>query len=129
MTEGYDKELEKLEIQQRELRKRQDAVDKDRYNVLDEERISKHDYMRIVNAKINIAPSTGEKLNDYIKKVLIYQEIARAKNWETHVDNPYKTWHTHKSPQGCFMCEDTAFINVLMQILQVIDHKNPKLSF
>ncbi len=129
MNEYVDKELAKIEKQQQELRERQEAKDRDRYNVLEEERVSRHDYMHIVNAKINIAPSTGEKLSDYIKKVIIYQEIAKAKNWDTHVDNPYKTWHTHKQPSGCFMCEDSAFIGVLIQVLQVLDHGNKQLQF
>ncbi len=85
--------------------------------------------MKIVNAKINLAPVTGDTLEDYIKKIIIYQEIAREKNWNTHVDNPYKTWRTHKLPVGCFMCEDMAFIGVLLQVLQVISHNNPKIKF
>jgi len=129
MNDYADKELAKLERQQQELRDRQDSRDKDRYNTLEEGKSLRHDYMKIVNAKINLAPSTGDTLNDYLKKIIIYQEIARLKNWDTHVDNPYKTWRTHKIPVGCFMCEDSAFIGVLIQVLQVINHKNPKLGF
>ncbi len=129
MTEYYDKELEKLEEQQRLLRERQTAKDRDRYSVLDEQRSNKNEYMRIVNAKINLAPSTGETLNDYIKKIIIYQDIAHTKNWNTHVDNPYKTWRTHMLPVGCFMCEDNAFIGVLIQVIQVINKHNPGIKF
>ncbi len=120
--------MEKLEKQQRELRERQDAQDNDRYNTLDD-RVSKHDYMRIVNAKIKIAPNSAEKLKDYITKLKIHQDIAHEKNWSTHVDNPYKTWHTHRNPLGCFMCEDTAFIAVLIQVLEVINKNYPKIVF
>ncbi len=124
-----DKELEKIEKQQRELRARQDQEDKDRYNTLEKTSNDKNLYMRIVNAKINLAPSTGETLDDYIKKIIIYQEIAKTKNWQTHVDNPYKTWRTHKLPVGCFMCEDNAFIGVLIQVLQVLNHNNKSIKF
>ncbi len=124
-----DRELEKIEKQQRELRTRQDSEDKDRYNTLEPTTNDNNLYMRIVNAKINLAPSTGETLEDYIKKILIYQEIAKTKNWNTHVDNPYKTWRTHKIPVGCFMCEDMAFIGVLIQVLQVLNHNNKSLKF
>jgi len=129
MNEYVDRELEKLEKQQRELRQRQTASDRDRYNTEEEHADSEHNYMHIVNAKINIAPSSGDTLADYIKKIEIYQQIARTKNWDTHVDNPYKVWRTHKIPIGCFMCEDMAFINVLIQILKVLNKQDPNIKF
>jgi len=129
MTEYFDNEMARLEKQQVDLRKRKEASDRDRYNTNDERNVSIHDYERIVNAKISLAPSTGELLSDYIKKIIIYQGIAKTKNWDTHVDNPYKTWRTHKIPVGCFMCEDMAFIGVLVQVLQVINKRNSNIKF
>ncbi len=120
-------ELEKLELEQAELRKMQTAEDRDRYNTK-EKNIDKHQYMRIINANLKIAPQSGETLKNYITKIQVHQEIAKDKNWETHVENPYKTWHTHTRPH-CFMCEDTQFINILIQVLQVIAKQNPKIQF
>ncbi len=126
-SEYYDREMEKLEQQQVQLRKQQEDNTRDRINTITQPS-DRHDYMRIVNADIQIAPKTGEKLKDYIKKIKIFQDIAYRKNWETHVDNGRKTWYTHKRPQ-CFMCEDQQFISVMVQSLQVISKQNPTLRF
>ncbi len=120
MTEYADKELKRYESELREL--------KDRYNTV-EPNIDKSNYKQIVNADIALAPSSEESLRQYVERIKIYQKIASDKNWNTHVDNPYKTWHTHKNPQGCFMCNDTQFIGVLVQVLQVILDKIPDLTF
>ncbi len=128
MNEYFDTELARLEKQQNELRKNAEKEDRDRHSTLDEN-IDIHAYRRIVNAKINIAPTSTETLSQYVKKIKVYQEIAHQKNWQTHVDNPYKTWHTHKNPLGCFMCEDTAFIAVMIQVLEVLADKYPKAKF
>ncbi len=127
MIPYHDKELVKLEEEQRILRERAEANIQDRINTITQPQ-SRHDYMRIVNADIQIAPKTGEKLKDYIQRIKIFQEIAYRKNWETHVDNGRKTWHTHTRPQ-CFMCEDQQFISVIVQSLQVINKQNPDLEF
>ena len=123
----YDKEMEKLEKQQEMLRKQQEDNTRDRINTISQQS-NKHDYMRIVNADIQLAPRTGENLKDYCKKIKIFQDISYVKNWETHVDNGRKTWYTHKRP-SCFMCEDQQFISVLVQSLQVIAKQNPKIIF
>ncbi len=120
MSKEYLKEMRKLELQEKQLR--------DRYNT-EEKPLDKHNYKKILNADIQLAPRTGEKIKDYITKIKIFQEIARKKNWETHVDNPYKTWHTHKMPVGCFMCEDLQFINVLIQVIQLIQDGHPDHQF
>ncbi len=119
-SEYYTKELERLELQQKDLH--------DRYSSK-EIKVDRHDYSRIVNANIKIAPKSGEKLKNYIEKVKVHQEISQEVNWKTHVDNPYKVWHTHKLPMGCFMCKDTEFISVLVQVLELIDKSNPNISF
>ncbi len=120
MTEYYDKEMEKLEKLQKDLH--------DRYNS-EPLSVDKNDYQKIVNAKIKIAPIGGELWLQYIERVKIYAKIAFDKNWTTHVDNPYKVWHTHKNPMGCFMCEDTAFITVLIQVLECMAEKHSKDKF
>ncbi len=123
----YDKEMEKLEKQQADLRKQQEDNTRDRINTISQQS-DKHDYMRIVNADLQLAPKTGEKLKDYCKKLKIFQDISYVKNWETHVDNGRKTWYTHKRP-SCFMCEDQQFISVIIQALQVIAKQNSSIKF
>ncbi len=129
MTEQYDKELEQLEKQQRELRERKLSQDRDRYSSENYVNVDPHDYMKIINAKINISPKTGETLEKYIIKLEAYQQTSAKKNWDTHVDNPYKVWRTHKLPLGCFMCEDQQFIDCLLQVLQVINHYHKDINF
>ena len=85
--------LEKVEKQQRELRAREESDWRDRYNS-DTKQESEHYYKKIVNAKIKIAPISGEKVKDYIKRLKIYQTISHDKNWETHVDNGIVYLHT-----------------------------------
>jgi len=63
----YDHEMEKLEKQQAELRKQQEDNTRDRINTISQP-VNRNDYMRIVNADIQLSPKTGEKLKDYIKK-------------------------------------------------------------
>ncbi len=127
MIPYHDKELVALEEEQRLLNERQEANIRDRINTITQPS-DRHDFMRIVNADIQIAPKTGEKLKDYIQRIKIFQDISYRKNWETHVDNGRKTWYTHKRP-SCFMCEDQQFISVIVQSLQVINKQNPNLKF
>jgi len=113
---------------QRDMSEYIDKDTMDRYNTLEANQ-DKNQYKKIINAKIALAPSTGETLEQYIQRIKIYQKIARDKNWNTHVDNPYKTWHTHKNPMGCFMCDDTQFISVLVQVLECMLDDNLSFKF
>ncbi len=128
MSEEYLRQMRQLEEQQQKLRQEQQSEDRDRYSTVNEQ-INQHDYKRIVNAKISIAPTSAETLNHYIEKLKIHHEISYEKNWMTHVDNGKRTWHTHKFPMGCFMCEDQAFIGVLIQVLELIHSQNPNIKF
>ncbi len=123
----FDSEMAKLEKQQEQLRKQQEENTRDRINTISQPS-NRHDYMRIVNADIQLAPQTGQSLKDYCNKIKVFQNISYIKNWETHVDNGRKTWYTHKRP-ACFMCEDQQFISVMIQALQVIAKQNPKIKF
>ncbi len=123
----FDKEMEKLEKQQKRLRQEQEDNTRDRHNTIAQQS-SIHDYKRIINASLQIAPHTGESLSHYIEKLKIHQEISYIKNWETHVDNGRKTWHTHKMP-SCFMCEDQIFISTLIQVLQNINDDKKGIKF
>ncbi len=126
---GKDKvELERLELEQKKLRDRETATWRDRYNT-DSKQESEHYYKKIVNARIKIAPISGESIHDYIKRLKIYQTISHDKNWETHVDNGKRTWHTHTMPVGCFMCEDQQFIGVAIQVMQILADANPTFTF
>ncbi len=120
--------LEKLELEQTKLRDRDNASWRDRYSTTEKQE-SEHYYKKIVNARLKIAPISGENIKDYIKRLKIYQRIAHDTNWETHVDNGKRTWYTHKKPNSCFMCQDTQFIGVCIQVMEILADANPKFTF
>lgn len=130
ITSGKDSEqieLEKLEQEQFKLRERRESEWHDRYNTNDKPE-SKHYYKKIVNARLQIAPISGENINDYIKRLKIFQTISHNTNWEKHVDNGKRTWHTHMMPD-CFMCADQIFIRVTISVLQILADANPEFQF
>ncbi len=102
----------------------EEANYRDRYNTLEGNK-PQYEFARIVNAKIELAPTSKESLQQYIFRIKIYQKIQSDKEWSTHVDNPYKTWHCHKNPMGCFICDGTKFISVLVQVLDYIEKAYP----
>jgi len=120
MSNEYLREMRKLELQEKQLR--------DRYSTEDKA-LDIHDFKTIINSDIKLAPDREETLKHYIEKIKIFQEISYQKNWETHVDNRYKVWHTHKLPLGCFMCQDQQFISVLIQVLECISSTQKKYKF
>ncbi len=119
-----DKELERLEKEQRALRARQE----DRYNTKDSQ-YEIEDFKNIVNSSIEFAPKGGALWTTYATEVKVYAKMNAKKNIDTHIDNPYKVWYTHKLPLGCFMCEDTNLISVLVRVINLMASKYPSTTF
>ncbi len=115
---------------EKELKRYEDQIKglQDRYNTK-EKNVDNNSYKKIVNAQLALAPTTGETLNHYLIRLQIYQKIASDREWTTHVDNPYKTWHCHKNPMGCFICDQTKFIACTIQVLQILSDKYPEFIF
>jgi len=128
LTEYFDKELAKLERQQRELRKRAEQGLLDRYNQ-PESQFEIRDYKDLVNSRIEFAPKEGQTWETYVSEVRVYAKANAKKNWMTHVDNSKKTWYTHTLPLGCFMCEDTNLISVLVRVIALMASKHPSQRF
>ncbi len=120
MSEYYVKELERMLKQATQLN--------DTHNTIESQSNINH-YRKIVNSKIKLAPQSGESWEKYILKIQAFAEISQDVNWKTHVDNGYKTWHTHNLPVGCFMCNDQEFIRVLIQVMQIMADTAPKTLF
>ncbi len=120
--ELYNKEMEKLERQQRELR--------DRYNTLEAAQ-QEEDFKNVINTTntLDYAIRKGETLEQYLTRLNIYRDLAHKKNWKIHVviGAHGKPWYTHKSANGCFMCEDTNLISYMYNLLLAIAAKHPKL--
>ncbi len=123
-----DKELEKLERQQREFRKLKEQDDIDRYNQPDS-KYEIQDFKSVTESDIEFAPVKGTVWSDYYTQIKIYAKINAKKNIDTHVNNPYKVWHSHKLPLGCFMCSDTDLISVLVRVIGLMSSQYPDTKF
>ncbi len=128
MTIGYDKELAKLERIQAELRERQVQDLQDKYSS-DETRIDVNDYETVVNAGNDYAPKGGVSWKDYWTEAKIYAKVNQKKNYQTHVENSKKVWYTHRNPMGCFMCNDSELIAILVRVIGLMASKYPDLKF
>ncbi len=117
----YDKEMARLEREQEKLR--------DNYNS-ENVGYDEYEYNKIINSSLPYAPKHHQKIIDWLNELIIYQKIAATKNMKTHIYPPTgKTWHTHKHPLGCFMCEDMQFINVLTSVIKSLSKAHPEYLF
>ncbi len=122
MTETfYDHELRKIELQKQGLL--------DKYNTL-EEGVDLGRVEKIPLSKHKCAPKEGQTFEDYAKELLTHVKYANDKNYQVHIENMgRKSWWTHRSPSGCFMCEDVNLQNVMLNVIQSIAKQYPKSVF
>ncbi len=120
MSEEYLKQMRKLEMQNNNLVNQYDN---------DEERLDNNDFANLVNSKSICTPEKGETWEHYSDRVSIYAKISADKNRLTHIDGPRKAWYTHRSPMGCFMCEDTNLIAVMRRVIGIMAIQYPKNIF
>ncbi len=123
----YDKEMEKLEKQQRELRLHQEQGEWDRYNTVDVQ-VDRDNFETFLNSSLEFAPKKGAKWSDYTKEVQVYAKINAKKNIKTHIECK-RQWYTHRSPLGCFMCEDTNLISILVHTIEIMSAQFPDQKF
>lgn len=121
MSEDYLAELRKEELARQEL----DLTSQ----YTDEERLDSNNYRSIINAKSICTPNSGESWERYADRLQIYCKISADKNRLTHIDGPRKAWYTHRSPMGCFMCEDTNLIAVMRRVIGLMAIQYPKNQF
>ncbi len=127
MTEYFDKEMEKLELEQSQLRQQQESDQWDRYNTVDKQ-IDENDYHHLLNSGLEYSPKKGQSWRDY---ALIAQEHAKINakvSIKTHVECK-RQWYTHRSPLGCFMCNDTKLISVLQRTIALMASQYPQNRF
>ncbi len=115
MSEEYLKQMRKLEMQENDLTSQ----------YTDLEKLDKNDYKKVVNANVTYAPHRGETWKEFAGRIKIYADLNANKNRLTHIDGPRKAWYTHRNPQGCFMCEDTNLISLMVRVLDEISSKYP----
>ncbi len=119
MSEEYLRALREIERQSKDLTSQ----------YTDEEKMDKNDYSNLVNSKHVCTPEKGETWSHYSDRVSIYAKIQADKNRLTHIDGPRKSWYTHRSSMGCFMCEDTNLIAVLRRVVGIMSIQYPENRF
>ncbi len=112
--------MEQLERQQKGLR--------DQYNT-EENKYQEEDYTRVLKTDLDFAPKSGESISSYAKKCIIYAKMNAKKNIQTHINGPKGAWYTHRNPAGCYSCEDTNLIAILVDVLNLIALIHPEDTF
>ncbi len=120
MSEEYLKEMRKLELQEKHLVSQYDN---------DEERLDSNNYKSVTNSNVEYSPHKNETWSMYAERIKIYADLAAKKNRLTHIDGPRKAWYTHRSPMGCFMCEDINFIFMLKRVICEMSSQYPDKTF
>ncbi len=119
MSADYLKQLRQLERQESNLTSQ----------YTDDEKIDPYDYKNITNSSIVFTPLKDETWKAFSDRIKIYAKISAEKNYKTHIDGPRKAWYTHRSPMGCFMCEDTNLISVLVRVTALMADAYPDNTF
>ncbi len=120
MSEWYIKELRRIEIQKKELN--------DRHNTL-EKPIDLTKTENVTKFSLEYAPRSHETWEQYAKNLEIHVEYARNKNWKCHIDTPKGAWYTHRSPAGCFMCENINMIHFMLLVIKCMAKQYPNTLF
>ncbi len=127
MTEYFDKEMAKLEKQQKSLREQQEKGQWDRYNTIDQQ-VDQNDYNHLLNSDLEYAPKRGQSWKEYAVIAQLYARQNAKISIKTHVECK-RQWYTHRSPLGCFMCSDINLISVLQRTIALMAEQYPSQQF
>ncbi len=110
--------LERQERQQKFLRDQYNETAK--YDAME-------DYQRIIQqSNLDYAIRKEENLENYITRLEIHVKFNATKNIKTHIQAPKGCWYTHKSPLGCFMCDDMNMISYMLNLLKTMAKYQPE---
>ncbi len=110
--------LERQERQQKFLRDQYNTIEK--YDAME-------DYQRIVKqSNLDYAIRVSENLENYLPRLQIHVEFNAKKNIKSHIQAPKGCWYTHKSPLGCFMCDDMNMIFYMLNLLKTLAKHQPE---
>ncbi len=102
---------------------------RDQYNSNDNELDQSH-YENVVKSENTLLnPNVGETFFSYYQRVVVIQKYSETKNYKAHIGGPKGAWYSHRSPLGCFMCEDQNLIRVLLDVLGLIVSKHQTDTF
>ncbi len=116
MSEEYLRQMRLLERQEQGLTEK----------YTNEPRLDPNDYHNVVRSRLEYAPKTGQTWKQYADTLGIYTKLASEKNRLTHIDGPRKQWWTHRNPMGCFMCEDTNLISLMLKVIIAMAAEHPE---
>ncbi len=98
----------------------------DQYNSL-RNPYQSQDYNRELNeSDTDWLPTENETILSYHARLTIYAKINLKHNVQSHIDGPKGAWWTHRNPGGCFMCDDTNLIHVMLNVIGNLAKKYPK---
>ncbi len=117
--EAYEREMRGVEKRERLIR--------DTYNSSDPVEPDYNDVEYILTSRLDYAPHKGQSYIEYATEARAYAKIGRKKNWYTHYVKGArgKPFYSHSNPAGCFMCEDSRFIEVLVKALILMAQRHP----
>jgi hypothetical protein len=105
-------------------------IARDRYSSLEEDfGFDPNMFQKIIHLGGQFAPKPGQKVSEYAAKIKLHVEFQTKKNYRVHIEGPKGPWYTHRSPLGCFMCEDLELYTVLNSVLDYLSKKYPKMVF
>ncbi len=120
MSEEYLRQMRELERQEKGFTSQYDN---------NEKLLDPNDFKTVVNADLDESPKTGQTWAQYSDLLRVHIKIHQKKNFKTHVDGPRKAWYTHRSPMGCFMCEDINLIALLGRVIGLMAIQHPDNRF
>ncbi len=100
----------------------------DKYNTLDEP-VDINDIKHILNSNLQYTPKEGQTWESYISELQIYINYNRSKSEKNHINGPKGPWYTHRSPSGCFMCDDMKLIQVMFNTMKLMVSQYPDTKY
>ncbi len=115
----FTQEMRRLDLQHQQMT--------DHYNTL--EKVSDlNDDTQLINSHLKYAPQEHHTWETYAKELATHVKYADDKNTKTHIQGK-RPWYTHRSPLGCFMCEDIAMRHVMLSVIISMAKQHPNTSF
>ncbi len=111
--------MRRLDLQRKNLN--------DRHNTLDEQ-TDTNDVEKLLNSSLKYTPESYQTWQQYVAELQTHIKYADDKNRRTHIEGK-RPWYTHRSPLGCFMCEDIALRHVMLRVLQLMANAYPDTKF
>ncbi len=122
MKNYYEKEMENLNNQIKGLR--------DPYNTIEPAK-DIDEYRNVIksDSTLDYAIQAGETLKKYQTKLEMHVKYSIDKNWKIHVaiGSKGRPWYNHKSPLGCFMCQDNDIKSYMLNLIRAITAQYPDL--